>query len=319
MSRLSVALRKWNRRTVSQRGRVRARWQARRLASHDHWLPAPISPSHGYVTDSLDDAMAEACSRLGLTLVDQPKRGYQGKSRGATVRAADGSQCWLKVTGITGAVAEWLRAGEVAAGQIRGVPRPAILKIADWNADGVQWRALLMSLAPSRTAAPSPNDCPESKAISDAWIGDLKASIDTIGRLPPPRQKFDPKWVSRLLAERFKLNAPIRTEEWRTAHGDLQWSNLTAPKLTLLDWESWGDAPRGYDAARLISFSCASPELAERLRAAFAEEIDTQAGRVTQLFVCAEMLAAIENGTLNPLLYQPTEEFALRMLRAHLA
>ncbi len=78
------------------------------------------------------------------------------------------------------------------------------------------------------------------ESISDAWIGDLKASLRSIGRLPTPRQKFDPKWVSRLLAERFKLNAPVRTEEWRTAHGDLQWSNLTAPKLTLLDWEIVG-------------------------------------------------------------------------------
>ncbi len=65
---------------------MRARWQAKRLAGHGHWLPATVSPSHGYVTDGLDDAMAEACSRLELTLADQPKRGYQGKSCGATVR-----------------------------------------------------------------------------------------------------------------------------------------------------------------------------------------------------------------------------------------
>ena len=281
------------------------------MAGHGHWLPATVSPSHGYVTDGLDGAMAEACSRLGLTLADQPKHGYQGKSCGATVRTADGRLCWLKVTGITGAVAEWLRDGEESADGIRDVPKPSILKIADWSTGGTRWRAALMTLAPSGVLAPTPNDFPKIESISDAWIGDLKASLRSIGRLPPPRQKFDPKWVSRLLAEQFKLNAPVRTEEWRTAHGDLQWSNLTAPKLTLLDWESWGAAPRGYDAARLIAFSCASPGLAERLRAAFAEEIDTPSGRVTQLFACAEMLAAIESGIFNPLLYQPTEEFAL--------
>lgn len=320
MSRLSSALREWNRRAKSQRGRLRTRWQAKRLASHGHWLPAPISPGIGYVTDGLDDAVSEACTRLRLTLVDQPKSGYQNKSRGATVRAANGTLCWLKVTGIgTGATAEWLRAGEESADGIRDVPKPSTLKIEDWSAGGTRWRAVLMTLAPSGALAPSPNDFPKADSISDAWIGELKASLHSIGRLPPPRQKFDPKWVSRLLAERFKLNATIRTEEWRTAHGDLQWSNLTAPKLTLLDWESWGAAPRGYDAARLIAFSCASPALVERLRAAFAEEIDTPSGRVTQLFACAEMLAAIESGTFNPLLHQPTEQFALRTLRAHLA
>ncbi len=36
-----------------------------------------------------------------------------------------------------------------------------------------------------------------------------------------------------------------------TAHGDLHWANLTGPTLTLVDWEGWGSAPVGYDAANL--------------------------------------------------------------------
>ena len=260
--------------------------------------------------------MAEACNRLGLTLVDQPKHGYLDRSRSATVSAADGALCWLKVNGITaGSAAQWLRTGEETADQIQGVPRPTIIKIADWNADDVQWRALLMSLAPCCTAASTPNDCPESKSISDAWIGDLKASFHEIGRLPSPRRRFEPKFMSHLLVDRFNLNAPIRVEEWRTAHGDMHWGNLTVPKLMLLDWELWGAAPPGYDAARLIAFSCARPELVERLRAVFTEELDTPSGRVTQLLACAELLATIESGHLSPRLYQPVESLARQVLR----
>ncbi|MBT2408137.1 MULTISPECIES: hypothetical protein [unclassified Streptomyces] len=30
--------------------------------------------------------------------------------------------------------------------------------------------------------------------------------------------------------------------DWACAHGDIGWANVTAPTLTLLDWESWGRA-----------------------------------------------------------------------------
>lgn len=315
MKEFRKSFKRWRRRVKLQRNRWLTRWRATRMAGGRTWQTVQLASDHGFAANGIDHAMTEACDRLELTLVGQPNHGYLGKSRGATVRAADGALCWLKVTGITGSAAQWQRAGEEAAGQIRGVPRPAILRIVDWSADGVQWRALLMSLAPSYTAAPTPNDCPEPKAISDAWIGDLKASVEALGRLPAFRRKFNPDWVRTLLADRFNLDAQIQVEEWRTAHGDMQWSNLTAPKLMLLDWEAWGAAPRGYDAARLIAFSCASAELVERLRAAFAEELGTPSGRVTQLLICAEMLVAVENGYFNPRLHQPIESLARQVLR----
>lgn len=54
-------------------------------------------------------------------------------------------------------------------------------------------------------------------------------------------------------------------EEWTAAHADLAWANLTTPNCYFLDWEDWGTAPRGWDAASLWSESLAVPALADRV------------------------------------------------------
>src|SRR5262249_18638582 len=54
------------------------------------------------------------------------------------------------------------------------------------------------------------------------------------------------------------LGEPVSTLSpmpWATAHGDLHFANLCAPNLHLLDWEGWGLAPAGYNAATLHSHS----------------------------------------------------------------
>ncbi|WP_174857668.1 hypothetical protein [Streptomyces lydicus] len=79
---------------------------------------------------------------------------------------------------------------------------------------------------------------------------------------------------------------------WTTAHGDLHWANLTGPALTLLDWEGWGTAPLGYDAANLYLHSLPVPDVAERIRKEFAHVLDTPAGWIGELTACTEILQA---------------------------
>lgn len=76
------------------------------------------------------------------------------------------------------------------------------------------------------------------------------------------------------------------------AHADLAWVNLTAPECWLLDWEDWGLAPRGWDAATLWGNSLAVPALAERVQREYRADLDSKAGLLSQLFFCAEMIAA---------------------------
>lgn len=80
--------------------------------------------------------------------------------------------------------------------------------------------------------------------------------------------------------------------EWAVAHADLAWANLTAPRCWLLDWEDWGLAPRGWDAATLWGNSLAVPELAQRVQREYRADLDSRSGLLSQLFFCCELIAA---------------------------
>ncbi|MFG2557103.1 hypothetical protein [Streptomyces sp. NPDC048581] len=52
-----------------------------------------------------------------------------------------------------------------------------------------------------------------------------------------------------------------RTTDWTTAHGDLHTANITAGTPYPLDWEGFGMALVGYDAATLPAYSLLVPAL----------------------------------------------------------
>ncbi len=77
----------------------------------------------------------------------------------------------------------------------------------------------------------------------------MRHALDVLATHQTERVGATQEGISRRLLTFFgdKIDPTITT--WRTAHGDLQWTNLTAPALNLLDWEGWGLAPVGYDSA----------------------------------------------------------------------
>ncbi|TWD25432.1 hypothetical protein FB570_103216 [Streptomyces sp. T12] len=50
-------------------------------------------------------------------------------------------------------------------------------------------------------------------------------------------------------------------EEWRPAHADLTWANVTGPEFYSIDWEDRGIVPRELDAATLRGHSSPSRPL----------------------------------------------------------
>ena len=74
--------------------------------------------------------------------------------------------------------------------------------------------------------------------------------------------------------------------------GLLPATTYTAPDCWLLDWEDWGRAPRGFDAASLWHNSLAVPALAERVYREFRTELDSRSGMLCQLMRCAETMTA---------------------------
>jgi hypothetical protein len=270
----------------------------------------------GFAYDNLEEAFAEACRTLDLALLEEPRRSDWLKAIGGLVRGPDGIPYWMKVTGICGPPATRLREGEESSAAIAGVPRPAIHKIHDWTAKSVHWRALLMAPGPSPTVGSSMSFGRDVRPVTDHWLECLKSALDGLGQVVTSRLRFPREHIVRRLTRRFGAHAPYAADEWRAAHGDVNWGHVTAPDFCLLDWEMWGLAPRGFDAATLIVRSSGNPELVERLRVVFAEDLDTPSGRVAQLLSCDEMLSFIEAGWVAPRFYRPVADLARQVLRS---
>src|SRR5260221_5136324 len=80
-------------------------------------------------------------------------------------------------------------------------------------------------------------------------------------------------------------------EEWATAHADLNWANLTGPAFGILDFEDWGRAPRGLDAANLWRSSLSVPEVADKVYRRRRADLECRTGQIMMLFYCAEIMS----------------------------
>ncbi|MDX3696240.1 hypothetical protein PV726_39175 [Streptomyces europaeiscabiei] len=78
------------------------------------------------------------------------------------------------------------------------------------------------------------------------------------------------------------------------AHADLHWANVTTP-LWFLDWEGWGQAPEGFDAATLYAYTLLQEDVATRVRDAFPV-LGSPAGLAAEATVCAQLLQAVARG-----------------------
>nr|WP_246361061.1 hypothetical protein [Haloechinothrix aidingensis] len=136
--------------------------------------------------------------------------------------------------------------------------------------------------------------------LPEMWWQHLAEALTTLGTVPTARvaTPHTRPITQRRMTETIQAMFPdvdAITEEWTVAHADLSWVNLTAPSCRLLDWEDFGLAPRGWDAATLWANSLAVPDLAERVQQVFAADLGSRTGLVCQLYACAELLAAGED------------------------
>ncbi|MGW4804768.1 hypothetical protein [Kitasatospora sp. NPDC004272] len=104
------------------------------------------------------------------------------------------------------------------------------------------------------------------------------------------------EYLDRAMPQYLGVAVDTRVSTWTTAHGDLHWADLTSPTLAVLDWEGWGVAPAGYDAAVLHSYSLLVPETAAEVRRRLGHVLDTPAGRFAELVVITELLQTTARG-----------------------
>jgi len=185
--------------------------------------------------------------------------------------------------------------GLEAAQSLDGVPVPNWYAGISWldTKRRVLWRAdetQLVEEAPVGRAANAPN-------LPDTWWAEFNAAMDQLVGLAtsrtatPDGKPITPERVEMAIRKIFPDAAGLYIDEWTTAHADLNWANMTGPRLWILDWEDFGRAPRGLDAASLWFGSLAVSGLADRVYDARRQDLGSRSGQVMQLFKCAELLS----------------------------
>lgn len=263
---------------------------------------------------SCDDIIARAQTALQTSFdIDTEVR----KRRSLGFRAGRGTWVRIEVRSLDRIDGQgW---GIECAAMLTGVAMPAWYQGVSWidHERGVMWRAdetecvsdQAVKLGGTLTAAPD---------LSESWWSTFSASMTTLAAhtttrtATPHLQPITQRRFSSTIHQVFpELDSHVG--EWRVAHADLAWGNLTAPNCYFLDWEDWGMAPCGFDASALWSASLAVPELADRVYRACQADLDSPTGKLARLYHCAEIMAA-PAGYAGPLL-EPAEAHAAGLVK----
>ncbi|HEX3781923.1 MAG TPA: hypothetical protein VHX38_19840 [Pseudonocardiaceae bacterium] len=258
-----------------------------------------------------EDVLDRVERALGVVL-DRSSVVY-GES-GATEGFRTGRGTWVRVEWrgrwrINSAV--WV--GLEAASTIRGVKKPAWFRSATW-ADperGVTWRADEVELI----TAPVVGDLATAAALPDSWWADLRGSLAALAAHSTDRVGMSQQHVSRRISEVFD-GVDTTVDEWTTAHTDVHWGNVST-EGHLIDWEDWGAAPRGLDAACLWQSALPDPSLLGRVEREFADDLETRSGRLARLLQCANAIR-IANRRETPTSLSEPAKVAARALLADL-
>lgn len=242
----------------------------------------------------IGDVVAQVEQRLGRGL--SRESAHYSKVNGTAGFRSDADTWvrlgWRRDTSVD--VPSWTGTEEAAA-VVRGVPKPDWIAAATWSdpARGVVWKAEETSLAPGG-ALSATAEISIDPHLSESWWFDLKAGLAELAVHTTDRKALEQTHLTRRIHEVYGTDVDTRVaeEEWRCAHGDLGYANLAGPELTLLDWESWGMAPIGWDAACLWSASLGVPAIADRVVEEFAEPLATKGGLLCRLLLCANVARA---------------------------
>lgn len=199
-----------------------------------------------------------------------------------------------------------------------GVAKPEWHGSVSWidKAAGRVWHADETSLVDAHVIKQGGTLTTDPK-LSESWWARFNDSMNALAQHVTVRTATPtlmPITQERFTATIHKIFPQVETtiDEWAAAHGDLAWTNLTAPEFCILDWEDWGMAPRGFDAAYLRNASLAVPGLADRIYQERRADIDCRTGRLCQLYTCAGVIAAPADWA-GPLL-EPAKRIAREVL-----
>ena len=250
-------------------------------------------PDDPAVTARMRSAHLQACTALGI----RPEQGlgeawgWRGRTLSLPVSTPSGP-AWLRVGSAPSTEIDarfWN--GSIAAEQAipASVPRPRLRTVHDWSDEQWAYRAELYDRITDRPASPTAT-LATTPEIPSTWWKAVRSVLSDIAHVPTDRFSVHQPFLDRAMPQ--FLGAPIDTTplSWSTAHGDFHWANLCAPELRIFDWEGWGLAPTGYDAAVLHSHSLLIPSVAACVRGELKDVLDTPEGRYAELAVITQLL-----------------------------
>ncbi|WP_216207461.1 protein kinase family protein [Amycolatopsis aidingensis] len=242
--------------------------------------------------------LAVAAAQVKGTLTGRHSFGWHERTVGARIDTPDGP-LWLRVISEHERWSRgdsWTGNSDANDETFASVPKPMLLDMLEWTVGDQRVRAELMTYVPDETLA---DDMifRSHVELPEAWWAALRRGLRAVSAVRHTKRVIIGDDVLRhhLLAA-FGFDLDVDRLDWSCAHGDLHWSNLTAPTLWILDWEHWGWAPRGYDAAVLYCASTLAPDLAAQVHQHFADQLDTYSGRVAQLAAITKLLCRVEDG-----------------------
>lgn len=236
--------------------------------------------------DTLRSVLQEAARRLDVSLQGEVAFGWGKKSIGS--RTADGRWLHLRSRLIAdNPGSSWV--GDEASIALKPIKKPMFLESFTWIHEKTSYKASLLTLANSPSVSPTPH-ITTTIQLPETWWEDLQQTLLILESHSTPRVNVRQELITRRIRELIDVDIDSEVQNWTTAHGDVHWANLTAPEFGLLDWEGWGVAPAGLDAAYLLCFSLHQPEVAREVASRLEGLLGTRDGRLSQLFAAAELL-----------------------------
>ncbi|MFE3205641.1 hypothetical protein [Embleya sp. NPDC059237] len=210
--------------------------------------------------------------------------------------------------------------GIESAAVLDGIAKPEWFAGMSWRETGgdAMWRVDetdLIAAAPVKFGGRLTVD----PKLPDAWWVTLNSSLDALAAhrttrvATPDTVTITHDGVTSAIRATFADVVDTSLDEWLPAHADLNWANLTGPECWILDWEDWGLAPRGLDAATLWGNSLALPDLADRVRRERHADMETRSGRLMALFFCSKIVGRYADPS-DPLL-EPARRESARLIR----
>lgn len=262
---------------------------------------------------------AHSHARAALHVAEAPDRheawGWQGRTLGKSV-TTPGGPAWLRVASApANEIIGTFWDGAIQAQRLLppSIPRPALRRWHDWSEAAFGCRSELYEYIPAAAIAThavitAPPDLPAG------WWTAARVALDTIAAVTTTRVTIQPGFLAWAMPHYLGISpANVAAPRWTTAHGDFTFANLCAPTFSILDWEGWGLAPPGYDAAMLHSYSLLTPATADRIERELAPLLNSTTGRYAELTVITELLYAAANG-INRVLVEPLRRRAASIL-----